>query len=82
VREITRKALIFDRLLINASVIPSEKYSCSGSPERFTSGNTATEWIGGLSTNGRFASQTAMVASSSTRRPAVAAQPALKLMGT
>ena len=43
VREITRSALILDRLVISASVIPSAKYSCSGSPDRFSNGRTASE---------------------------------------
>ena len=28
---------------ISSSVVPSEKYSCAGSPERFSSGSTAIE---------------------------------------
>src|SRR6267143_2120522 len=30
---------------MSASVIPSAKYSCAGSPERFSSGSTASDWI-------------------------------------
>ena len=45
-REITRKALIFPSSVIRASVMPSAKYSCSGLPERFWSGKTASERIG------------------------------------
>ena len=36
--------------LMMAPVIPSEKYSCAGSPERLASGNTATEVIVGAAT--------------------------------
>jgi hypothetical protein len=43
VREITRSDPIFARVVISSSVIPSAKYSCEGSPERFSSGNTAME---------------------------------------
>ncbi len=41
----TRSALILPRLVINSSVIPSAKYSCSGSRERFSSGSTAMDSI-------------------------------------
>src|ERR1035441_8431619 len=30
---------------MRASVMPSEKYSCAGSAERFCRGKTASEWI-------------------------------------
>jgi len=43
VRDITFSDPIFDRSVISSSVMPSAKYSCSGSPERFASGNTASE---------------------------------------
>ena len=43
VREITFNALSCDNSVIKASVIPSAKYSCSGSFERFVRGNTAME---------------------------------------
>ena len=46
VREITLSEPSFARSPISTSVIPSEKYSCSGSPERFSSGRTAMERIG------------------------------------
>src|ERR1700690_3375204 len=36
-----------DRVLINSSLMPSEKYSCCGSPLMFTNGSTATECGGG-----------------------------------
>src|SRR4030095_8827148 len=47
VREMTLSALILASSAISASVIPSEKYSCSGSWEKFSSGRTAMERIGG-----------------------------------
>ena len=47
VREITRKALICPRVAISWSVIPSAKYSWDASPERFSSGSTATDRIVG-----------------------------------
>ena len=43
----TRRARICARLLISASVIPSAKYSCAGSPDRFCSGSTAIDLISG-----------------------------------
>src|SRR5712692_6666623 len=43
VLEITRKALIFERSVMSASVIPSAKKSWSGSREKFSRGNTARE---------------------------------------
>jgi hypothetical protein len=45
VREITFRARMRDSSVITASVIPSAKYSCSGSLERFESGSTASESI-------------------------------------
>ncbi len=45
VREITLSARIRDSSAINASVIPSAKYSCAGSFERFERGRTARESI-------------------------------------
>ena len=45
VREITRRPLTFARSAISVSVMPSEKYSCSGSEEKLPSGSTASEWI-------------------------------------
>src|SRR6516162_2993400 len=50
VRAITFSASICDRATINSSVMPSEKYSCFGSPLRFVNGNTATELLGGANT--------------------------------
>ena len=47
VREITRSVLICPRSVINSSVMPSAKYSCDASPERFSSGSTAKERIAG-----------------------------------
>ena len=38
---------IFARSVISSSVMPSAKYSCAGSPERFSSGSTAIERIAG-----------------------------------
>src|SRR5205823_1153552 len=46
VREITRNALICPRVAMSSSVIPSAKYSCELSPDRFSSGRTASERIG------------------------------------
>ena len=43
VREITRRALILPKSVMSASVIPSAKYSCSGSFDRFSSGSTARD---------------------------------------
>ena len=43
VREITRSAPTLPSSVITSSVIPSAKYSCSLSPERFSSGSTANE---------------------------------------
>src|SRR2546428_387008 len=43
VREITSRARIFDSCAMTSSVIPSAKYSFSGSALRFTNGRTATE---------------------------------------
>ena len=43
VREMTFSVLIFARSVVNASVIPSAKYSWSGSQERFSSGSTAMD---------------------------------------
>src|SRR5436309_14539809 len=45
VLETTRNALIFASDVISASVSPSAKYSCSGSPERFSKGRTAKDRI-------------------------------------
>ena len=45
VREITRTPLILAIAEISSSVMPSEKYSCAGSPERFSSGRMARESI-------------------------------------
>ena len=45
VREITRSPPIFARSAISCSVIPSAKYSCSGSPDRFSNGSTAMDRI-------------------------------------
>jgi len=46
VRDITLSAWICARLLMSDSVMPSAKYSCAGSPERFCKGRTAIERIG------------------------------------
>ncbi len=45
VREITRSPPILARSVMSCSVMPSAKYSCSGSPDRFSSGKTATDRI-------------------------------------
>src|SRR6266403_2663521 len=47
VREMTRKELNCASSVIRASVKPSTKYSWVASPERFCSGRTAIERIGG-----------------------------------
>ncbi len=46
VREITRNLPIFARSVMSSSVMPSTKYSCCGSLERFSSGRIAIERIG------------------------------------
>ena len=38
---------ILERSVMMSSVIPSEKYSCSGSPEIFVNGKTATDAASG-----------------------------------
>ena len=43
VREMTRTSGIPERRPIRASVIPSARYSCVGSPDRFFKGNTASD---------------------------------------
>ena len=48
VRDTTLSARIRARLPISASVIPSAKYSCVGSPDRLSNGNTASDAISGL----------------------------------
>src|ERR1700682_3117438 len=45
VREITRKASIFARVLMSSSVIPSVKYSCAGSFDVLCRGRTTSELI-------------------------------------
>src|SRR3954447_26434807 len=45
-REVTRKELILATSVISSSVMPSAKYSCAESPERFSSGSTAIDPIG------------------------------------
>src|SRR5262252_42487 len=52
VREITRSALIFESSVMRSSVMPSAKYSCSGSPDRFSSGRTASARMGGPGSEG------------------------------
>ena len=41
----TRNEAILAISPISSSVIPSEKYSCSGFPDKFSSGSTAIESI-------------------------------------
>jgi hypothetical protein len=50
VREMTLRDSIFARSVIRESVMPMAKYSCSGSLDKFSSGNTATDLIGLLLT--------------------------------
>jgi hypothetical protein len=45
VREMTRSALICERSVISASVMPSAKYSCAESLDKFVSGSTARDRI-------------------------------------
>ncbi len=45
VREITRSDAMRASFAINSSVIPSAKYSCFASPERFFNGSTAIDSI-------------------------------------
>src|SRR5262245_6930015 len=47
VREMTRRPRIVDRRPMRASVKPSARYSCVGSPDRFFKGRTASDWIRG-----------------------------------
>src|SRR5215831_8448282 len=47
VREMTRRPWIVDRRPMRASVMPSARYSCVGSPDRFFKGRTAKDWIRG-----------------------------------
>jgi len=47
VREITRRSRMAERRPMSASVMPSARYSCPGSPERFFRGNTAKDLIAG-----------------------------------
>jgi hypothetical protein len=49
-RAMTKKPRYFDRLVMMSSVMPSEKYSCSASPDMFWNASTAIE---GLSGSGR-----------------------------
>src|SRR5882762_10032594 len=50
VQEITLRLLILVRVVIRSRVVPSAKYSCLGSPDRFFNGSTANEWISGAAT--------------------------------
>ncbi len=45
VREITRSDRICASCVMSSSVMPSAKYSCSASPEKFASGRTAIDWM-------------------------------------
>src|SRR5260221_9802342 len=47
VREMTRRSRMAERRPMSASVMPSARYSCPGSPERFFRGNTAKDLIAG-----------------------------------
>src|ERR1035437_6683594 len=47
VREMTRNRLIREMAAMSSSVMPSEKYSWDGSPERLSSGSTARESMRG-----------------------------------
>src|SRR3954463_11539976 len=48
VRDVMRMLVLLARSVIRASVIPSAKYSCSGSLERFSRGITARAEICGV----------------------------------
>ena len=77
-REITFNAPIFARSVIRASVIPSAKYSCSGSPERFRRGSTAMDSMGAgparldIWSHSRMIFGPRMIARTATRSPAAA----------
>src|SRR4029077_19306422 len=47
-RAITKNQRNFDKAAMMSSLIPSEKYSCSGSPLRFTKGSTAMAGRSGI----------------------------------
>jgi hypothetical protein len=42
-REMTKREEVPERAVVRSSVIPSAKYSCSGSPLMFAKGNTTIE---------------------------------------
>ena len=46
-RPTTNRPLIFDRSVMMSSVMPSEKYSCSGSPLMLLNGRTAIDGLSG-----------------------------------
>jgi hypothetical protein len=45
--EITIRPAIFDKSVMMSSLMPSEKYSCSGSPDMLVNGKTAIEGLSG-----------------------------------
>src|ERR1700745_2069093 len=47
-RAITVRPAIFDRSVIMSSLMPSEKYSCSGSPDMLVNGKTAIDAVATL----------------------------------
>ena len=46
-RAITKSHRMRDNAVMISSTMPSAKYSCSGSPLRFSNGNTAMEGLSG-----------------------------------
>jgi hypothetical protein len=70
VREMIRSARTWARDAINSSVMPSAKYSCSTSPDMFSSGSTAIE-VMRRSWAPRAGSPTASRRSSPASSPAV-----------
>jgi hypothetical protein len=61
VREMTRRSPRVERRAVTASVMPSTKYSCCGSFEKFARGRTAMDRIGVTAVVGREAVVTASI---------------------
>src|SRR5262252_5304889 len=85
VREMTRRPWIVDRRPMSASVMPSARYSCVGSPDRFFKGRTAKDWIrgDGLEAKRRWRTwpkvKAKTVAKMANRRPVAARRRVLRL---
>jgi hypothetical protein len=75
-REITCRAGRDARLVMRASVIPSLKYSCAGSPVRLASGRTASERMRGWSGASALRRRTGVNEISSASNAAAASVPA------